>query len=64
MESFHIRAALGEGTCTLFLPGESDLAVVVDIIEAGVLSLPEVTRARRCVRRIVWLVQQLRGLWP
>jgi anti-anti-sigma factor len=41
METFRITAAPNEGTCTLLLRGEADLAVVDDIIALGTLSLTE-----------------------
>ena len=41
METFRVKAVPGEGTCTLFLSGEADLAVAPDIIELGTMSLSE-----------------------
>ena len=41
METFRIKAVPGDGTCTLVLTGEADLAIAEDIIELGVLSLGE-----------------------
>lgn len=41
MENFRIMAVPGEGTCTLVLSGEADLAVADDIIQLGTLSLDD-----------------------
>jgi anti-sigma B factor antagonist len=41
METFRVKAVPSEGTCTLVLSGEADLAVAPDIVELGALSLGE-----------------------
>ena len=39
METFRIKAVPGNGTCTLVLTGEADVAVADDIIKLGRISL-------------------------
>jgi anti-sigma B factor antagonist len=39
MEQFHVNAVTGEGTCTLILTGEADLACAPQILELGLASL-------------------------
>jgi anti-anti-sigma factor len=41
MQKFRIMAGPGEGTCTLVLSGEADLAVADDIVQLGTLSLDD-----------------------
>jgi anti-sigma B factor antagonist len=41
MQKFRIMAVPGEGTCTLVLSGEADLAVADDIVQLGSLSLDD-----------------------
>jgi anti-sigma B factor antagonist len=41
MQKFRIMAVPGEGTCTLVLSGEADLAVADDIVQLGTLSLDD-----------------------
>jgi anti-sigma B factor antagonist len=41
VETFRIKAVPGEGTCTLILSGEADLAVADDVTELGTLGLEE-----------------------
>jgi anti-sigma B factor antagonist len=43
METFRIKAAPADGTCTLILSGEADLDVADDIVELGTLSLKDAT---------------------
>jgi len=39
VEIFRVKAVPGDGTCTLFLSGEADVAVADDITELGSVSL-------------------------
>jgi anti-sigma B factor antagonist len=41
MQTFRIMAVPGEGTCTLVLSGEADLAVADDIVHLGTLGLDD-----------------------
>jgi anti-sigma B factor antagonist len=41
VETFRIKAVPGDGTCTLVLSGEADLAVAADIVELGNTGLSE-----------------------
>jgi anti-sigma B factor antagonist len=39
METFRIKAVPGDGTCTLLLKGEADVAIADDISHLGTISL-------------------------
>jgi anti-sigma B factor antagonist len=41
VETFRIKAVPGDGTCTLVLSGEADLAVAADILQLGNTGLSE-----------------------
>jgi anti-sigma B factor antagonist len=41
MAAFRIKDVPGDGTCTLILEGEADLAVVQDIVTLGTISIME-----------------------
>jgi anti-anti-sigma factor len=49
VQTFRIKAVPGDGTCTLVLFGEADLAVADDIVELGTVSLSEPATHTLCI---------------